>query len=318
MKTLAYVLTLFLIALISFSFSFFIFYKLNLESSELVPKNISDQSAFHVNNMTSYSLEFLQFYPNMRFNHNLITYKVEDNCPLEKKEKMVKAFDRVENEVDGIIRFKRVEAEPDILITCNETTETKREEYFIAGEGGAESVVNTSLFYIIEKGKILLYYKEQKSCITYHVELHELLHVLGFMHSKNRYSIMYPTTECYQVLTQDLIDELKRLYSLEPLPELYISSVSASKHGMYLDFEVEIKNKGLVKAENINLSVISGTTTIDKFELGDIGYGEGKTLTIKNLKLPFSMLEVDEINFLVSSPSKEFYQDNNHYSLVVA
>lgn len=317
MKTPAYVLTLLLISLMSFSLSFFIFYKLNLESTALTPKNISEQSAFHVNNVTSYSLDFLQFYPNMRFNHNLITYNVEDNCPLEKKEKMTKAFDRVENELDKVIRFKRVEAEPNILITCNETTETKREEYFVAGEGGAESVVNTSLFYVIEKGRVLLYYKEQKSCITYQVELHELLHVLGFMHSKNRYSIMYPTTECYQVFTQDMIDELKRLYSMEPLPELYISSVSASKHGMYLDFEIEIKNKGLVKAENVNLSVISGAVTIDKFELGTISYGEGKTLTIKNLKLPLSLLEIEEINFLVASPSREFYQDNNHYILVV-
>jgi hypothetical protein len=302
----------------SFSLSFFIFYKLNLESKDLIPQNISERPALRVNNVTSYSLDSLQFYPNMRFNHNLITYKVEDSCPLEKKEKMVKAFDRVENELDSIVRFKRVEAEPDILITCNETTETKREEYFVAGEGGAESVVNTSLFYIIERGKVLLYYKEQKSCITYHVELHELLHALGFKHSKNKYSIMYPTTECYQVFTQDMIDELERLYSIEPLPEIYVSSASASKHGMYLDFEIEIKNKGLVKTEDVNLTLFSGTATIEKFKIGDLDYGEGKTLTIKNLKLPLSMLELEEINFLATSPAREFYQDNNHYTLVVA
>jgi len=237
-----------------------------------------------IKNQSSYSSQ-LQFYPNMRFAKKTITYNIDANCSDEKKTRTLQAFSRLEEET-SLLNFLR-SSEADILVNCEETQEEIPGKYFIAGEGGPTEITNASNFYIIEKGKILLLYKNSQ-CDNYNVELHELLHVLGFEHSENKNSIMYNTTSCQQILTNDIIDELKRLYSIQELPDLYFSSISATKHGSYLDFNVEVINSGLNEAENVKLEIYAEDEEeekIDEFILENVGYGEGKSLEVKNLKI---------------------------------
>jgi hypothetical protein len=237
-------------------------------------------------NITSYPSGHLQYYPNMKFNHNVITYSIDPACSVKKITKIEKAFIMLNGEVNEI-SFKE-EQNGDINIVCeNKNVPSETEGYFIAGEGGPTSVINTSLFYVINKGEVLLF-NDKTSCDDPIVEMHEILHVFGFEHSTNKDSLMYSVASCQQVFTKDIRDELKRLYTIENLPELYFSDINVTKHGNYLDFEVKIKNEGLVQANNITLEIDSlpSDKNIEQFDMKSINYGEGKYLSVENLKIP--------------------------------
>ena len=78
---------------------------------------------------------------------------------------------------------------------------------------------------------------KSKDCSYPNVELHELLHVLGFDHSENKKSIMYQLIEsCDQILDQSIINQLKLLYAEENLPDLYFDKINVIKKGRYLPF----------------------------------------------------------------------------------
>jgi hypothetical protein len=268
-------------------------------------------------NITSYTGN-LQFYPNMLFNHKTLTYSIEDNCDKAKKDRMIQAFSAIENQTDYIIKFRESISEPDIFITCNQSNESFNNTapgYFVAGEGGVERAVSTGSFWIIEKGKILLFYDKWNPCWKYNIELHELLHVLGLKHSGNKYSIMYPVTDCGQVFSDDIAQEIKRLYTIPELSDLAISNISASKRGIYINFDIEVRNDGLAESQDIKLVLSSRNKTIDTFDMKNINYGEGKILNVENVRVPITMLNLDEITFSVESQAEELEYDNNQVTL---
>lgn len=318
MNETTYAFLLIIIIFMSFSTSFVFFYKLNLESKEFVPEKMN-VTFLDPSEVVSYSGSDLQFFPNMRFNHNVITFTIDQNCDLEKKEKMGLAFSRIEKDTDNTIIFKKINDKDiaDLTVTCNESTPQVREDYFIAGEGGATSIIKSDLFHIIEKGVVLLYYKQEKACLNYNIELHELLHVFGFKHSENRMSIMYPTTQCGQIFTQDITNELTRLYKIGALPDLYISDLNADKKGKYLNFRAEIKNQGLETAENSKLIITAEDEVIKTFNLGNISYGEGKIMTIEYLRLPL-LTDTDLLKFTVNTTTQELSVNNNELLMRVA
>jgi len=295
----------FLFLLIIFLIAVYFFYQYYLDFiSEPVPfiKNSTSD------NITSYSSQ-LQFYPNMLFNKKQIIYNIDNSCDKDKRIRMIEAFARIENKTSLLKFYENIYPEKaDILVSCQEMKEEISGTYFIAGEGGPTEITNTLAFYIIEKGKILLLYSRNQ-CNNYNIELHELLHVLGFEHSNNPESIMYNTSSCNQQLTQDIIQELKRLYSIPELPDLSFSNISAMKHGSYLDFYAEIKNMGLNQAENVKLEVYAEDENkkIDEYDLGNISYGEGKYLEVKNSHASRS---VTKIRFVIVS-GQELNKENN-------
>lgn len=261
-------------------------------------------------NLPSYNGS-LQFYPNMRFPEKSLTYSIDAACSQEKKDRMIQAFFRLENETPIIFYSASI---GNVLVNCRETEAPKNGDTFIAGEGGAKTIIKTDKFNIIEQGEILLLY--QKACNNYNVELHELLHVLGFKHSDNKESLMYNISECNQRLTQDIVDELKKLYSVKELPDLHITNVSASKHSAYLisylDFSLDVKNQGLAKAENVILEIYSSNSKIEEFNLETINYGEGKYFKAKNIKF-----SGDKVSFLVRT-SEELDLSNNRVDLAIS
>lgn len=251
-----------------------------------------------------------QFYPNMRFANKRISYSISEECSGEKTLRVVKALNRLENETS--LEFYQTD-KARIFITCEEMEEPMPGEYFVAGEGGPTKLVNTSLFYVVEEGKVLLLYEDSR-CNNYNVELHELLHVFGFKHSKNENSIMYNTTRCDQKLTDDIIERLNKLYLIESLPDLTFENVEANKIGRYLNFKVEIRNQGLSKARNVELSIRS-EEKIEEFDLGDISYGAGKVFRARNVKLPSR--NVETLKFIIEA-GEELELKNNEVELSVA
>ena len=249
----------------------------------------------------------LQFYPNMRFAKRILAYSFESSCNQEKREKVRQAMNFLEKET-GLLKFS--ENGEDIIVGCTETAKEIPGHYFIAGEGGPVKIINTTSFYVIEKGKLLLFYKKPL-CDNYNIELHELLHVFGFDHSLNKNSVMYNISSCNQIMTNDIGIELRRLYSIEELANLQILNVSAYKHGTYLDFEVSMMNSGLKDAENITLVLYSGERKIESFKMNNLSYGEGSIFSASNVRVARSLTEVR----FVLEYGRELDKDNNAISL---
>jgi len=74
----------------------------------------------------------MQFYKNMRFPSNKISYKISEDCTLQKKQDMEEGLKILEDKT--ILDFYHSET-PEILVEC-EQKEFIENGLFIAGEGG--------------------------------------------------------------------------------------------------------------------------------------------------------------------------------------
>jgi len=254
----------------------------NPESSKAI---IESPPKLEVGNL---SYKIRQFYPNMKFNHNAISYNIDPACTEEKRTRMIEAFDELSAKV-GILSFFGVVADYDIEVNCSESSKpSPKEDFFIAGEGGAREIIQTERYNVITEGVILLHSNPHNfyKCEWPNIELHELLHVFGFDHSQNENSLMYSYLEsCEQKLDESIINDLKKLYSQENLADLYFENITGIKKGRYLDFNASIKNSGTINAENVFLSVFDGNNRLENFGLKDIPFGAGVDFNVQNLKL---------------------------------
>ena len=255
-----------------------------------------------------------QFYPNMKFNHNAISYKIDPDCSNEKTNRMLSAFDELASKVE-LISFYESFNGVDIEVTCSDyKKQAVDKDHFIAGEGGAKEIVQTGRFNVISNGTVILHgdAKGFVKCDWPNVEIHELTHVFGFGHSENPDSLMYAyLKDCSQELDQPIINELKRLYSDLNLADLYFDKVSAVKKGRYLDFNLTIKNSGSIRSEKTQFSVLDNGKLIESFDLDAINYGAGISIEIKNLKLGSRSSE--ELRFVIDRKDlvDELYEENN-------
>ena len=117
---------------------------------------------------------------------------------------------------------------------------------------------------------------------------------------------MFNVSYCNQVLTNDIINELKRLYSYSSLPDLNFASASAIKQGSYLNFTIEVINAGLTNAKDISLDIYSENNKFYSYSLGDIDYGAGKMIWAVT-KLPGR--NTDNVRFVLSGIDL-FNEDN--------
>ena len=312
-NTLIYILLIILLLLIITVVGYYLYFNLPRAPEKL------DVNIGRVEFPVPVVSEAKQFYPNMKFNHNKISYNINENCEEKKKEKILNAFTELSKNVNIIIFYSSLD-EPDIEISCtqksqNDTEEEINEKHFVAGEGGAKEIIKTERFNIITKGIVLLYDNSKLKiidCEYPNVELHELMHVLGFDHIDNKKSLMFPFIDsCDQKLDQSIIEKLIQLYSQENFPDLYFENVSAIKKGRYLDFNVIIKNSGSVDSDNVTLIILDNEEVIEKRDLGKLKFGSGISFETKNLKL--NNLNPEKISFIIEMESKvrELYENNN-------
>lgn len=255
-----------------------------------------------------------QFYENMRYSEKTITYTLEAACDENKKQNAIEAFDIIEQST--VLDFEQLEQGGQIIIACSEIApEPSERNYFVAGEGGPTEIVDSQLYAVILSGKISLFREEK--CERPIIAIHEILHALGFDHSDNPRSVLYPTLNCNQQIEESTIDEINKIYSVQGLADLKIEEIEASKSGPYLTFRIEVLNQGLRKAENVMLSVYSEGEVRSDFELGDIDVGTRKVLTVENSRIPRGATEVtlvvDRENAI-----DEINQNNNEVKLVLA
>lgn len=309
LRTINILISIFLILIILF-LSYYIYLNLPRNPEKL---NINNNPSFE----PIITSEVKQFYPNMKFNHNKISYIIGKDCDSEKRLRMEKAFQELSSKVPILI-FYESESGPEIKISCTKNDEVNIDKkHFVAGEGGAKEIIQTGNYNIITNGIILLYENtkiKSKDCDYPNIELHELLHVLGFDHSESKKSIMYPYIEsCDQVLDQSVINQLKELYSKENLPDLYFDKINVTKRGIYLDFDLTAKNSGSIKAQKVILTIMDGDTIIEEKYLGDLDFGSGITLKTTNLKL--KRLNPEQISFILDK-NNEIRESNENNNII--
>jgi len=260
------------------------------------------------NNNFSLTLEKsdMQFYPNMRYPDNKITYKVH-NCTLKKKQDARDAFDILENL--AVLDFETVSSGEEITVTCDER-ERFEKGMFIAGEGGPTAVVKSGAYNVILHGKILLI-KESK-CEKPNIALHELLHALGFVHSNNPNNIMYNFTNCKQTIGKDIPELINNLYEEESLTDLIFEDVSAKISGRYLYTNFSVRNAGLKNASASVVVINADEEKVKEIELAGLGIGDGIIATVENVKVPRN---VKRLNFYIDCVDRELDKENNNISL---
>ncbi|PIN78011.1 hypothetical protein COV15_00730 [Candidatus Woesearchaeota archaeon CG10_big_fil_rev_8_21_14_0_10_34_12] len=235
------------------------------------------------------------FYRNMRFNSSKISFHISNDCSDYRRERMIDAMSMLENHT--LLTFKESSDENmQVHIFCSREAKNVTAKEYIVGEGGPTKIIDTGLFNLILEGELSLF-QTSIDCISPNVEMHELLHVLGFAHVNNTESIMYPISSCNQKITQDIIDSINSLYSYLPEPDLYLANLNLTKKVGYIDFQIEIGNQGLISSPNVML-IVENNEKQEEFEIPALEVGEGRILDVKNLKISGNLVFYVDYNDL--------------------
>jgi len=276
------------------------------------------QNTIHTNNFTrdsnfsSNRTETLQFYPNLRYKDEEISYRIGTQCTIAKKDEMLRAMDIIENRT--VIDFYSVGTnrmgEEEIHISC-EDKNIEKGGLFVAGEAGPVKIVKSGKYSVINKASVLLI--RESNCAGPNIALHELLHALGFDHSENPKNIMYRVSKCYQELGDDIPKTINELYSVESLPDLTFESVSSSTHGRYLDFNVTLRNIGLADSDKESRMIVYvNNESIKEIALESLEPGEGTKYISQNTLI--KQLKIEEVKFYIDA-GNELNKSNNEVTL---
>ena len=107
----------------------------------------------------------MQFYDNMRYETKEISYKISDDCPLQKRANMIEAINILDERT--ILNFYSVDFGEEISIDCEDVVQVNN-GFFVAGEGGPTNITISGNFNVIYNGKVLLL-RESK---LFHYKLH--------------------------------------------------------------------------------------------------------------------------------------------------
>jgi hypothetical protein len=264
----------------------------------------SKNSNFSLDNSSD---ENMQFYDNLRYSSENISYNILD-CPIGKTDDMKTAFDIIENST--ILNFYPVNSHEEISVTCDDKNRLDG-SLFIGGEGGPSNISQAGNFNVISHGTILLI--KESNCERPNIAIHELLHALGFNHSLNTKNIMYPVSKCSQTIGQDTLVKINELYSIPSLPDLLFENVSATMDGRYLDLNLTMRNNGLRSSQGGTVETYADGKIIHKIGFEPLLVGHGRIITINNIFV--LQKSISELRFFINTTFKELEKENNEVIL---
>ncbi len=245
-----------------------------------------------------------QFYPEMRFPNDSISYKILEDCDMRKTKDMEKAFEFLENET--ILSFYPVESGEEITVHCQDK-QIVNGSFYIAGEGGPTKVINSGRFNVIFSGEILLL--KDSECKTPNIQIHELLHVLGFEHSDNENNIMFPISRCNQDIGEDIILLINNLYSHPNKQDLVFGNASLNLQGNYLNLNFSVKNQGLNDSKEEVIYLYADNDLIKEFKIPNLKIGE--SIEIRSTNIYIQKLKLNEFKLEIPNSTIEFSNENN-------
>ena len=151
--------------------------------------------------------EIKQLSENLSFKSNNISYSFSQNCSVNQISRLEAAMKIIEAKV-GLLNFYQTNETknlPDIMVECLSSNNNNSK----LGEGGPTLIAGWEIL----EGQVIFYNNSELDCNLPVVELHELLHVLGFIHTTKDSSIMYPIAWCGQEVDGKIIEVLKKEYS---------------------------------------------------------------------------------------------------------
>lgn len=283
-----------------------IYFFVPINTIEFNPEYKQENSNFNLDNSTA----GIQFYENMRYQTNRISYRIYDECPLQKKNDMEQALDIISNLT--VLEFYPVLYGEEISITCSNENIVQGNT-FIGGEGGVTNVTVIGNFNVIFKGKVLLI--RDAKCPTPNIAIHELLHALGFTHSENPNNIMYETYECEQTIGEEIPRLINELYSIPSQPDLVFENVTATLNGRYLDANISIRNNGFESSPDSKIIISVDGKNIKEIPVPPVDIGFGRKISLTNLWV--GQINIEEIKFTISGNFDELDKQNNIYLLSV-
>jgi hypothetical protein len=261
--------------------------------------------------LSPYGVEGMQFYSNLRYVDENITYNIMEDCTLQKKADMTLALEILENET--MLKFQEVLSNEEISITCSGNNKISG-DFFVAGEGGPTNITKTDNFNVISTGKILLI--KESSCSQPNVALHEALHALGFDHSSNTNNIMYNYSRCTHTMGQDIPQLINELYSVPPLVDLALENISATMNGQYMDTNVTIRNHGLKKSKLAKLEIYAGDKLVKEVDVNPMEIGGGRMIVLTSNWIAKS--NFDKLKYVIVSTEEELFTENNQVILSIS
>ncbi len=251
-----------------------------------------------------------QFYENMRFPDKKISYRIDEECTLQKKDDIIRAFQALEE--DTILDFYAVNQNEEITIYCDSTTKIE-EGLFIAGEGGPTNITKAGEFNIITKGKILLF--RESKCPRPNIAIHELLHVLGFDHVDDPNDIMYEISKCGQEISPITIDVINLIYSIPSYSDLIFENITANMQGKYLNVNMSIRNNGFKDAGQAKIIIYANDIAVKEVNLDPLKIGHGRIISLTNVWI--GQLSVKNIRLEITASYDELKKENNEVLLKV-
>lgn len=146
---------------------------------------------------------------NMPVTFNFVEQNLYSNikCQDHQIKRVKQAFIEIESETRGVVLFKEIASGGDIEIYCYGST--GEGGYMTSGEGGYEAYGNE-----ITRGT-LNFYTHRNCGVWPDVEIHEILHVFGYGHINDEWSIMNPIASHCDLgkIDEEIINDLIETYS---------------------------------------------------------------------------------------------------------
>ena len=212
----------------------------------------------YILNDVQLTIPHTMIYEKARWNSSELTFysKINENTSLQVIREGIDTWNR---EASGTIKFIEVFDEQTTKFIIRYATSGEYQEKQTAamtvtlGEARLDTV-NTRLFNLTRYAE-MLYTPASSECENKITVIHELGHVLGFAHTTDPKSVMFPSVDCSAKITDEMKQTLRNLYSIEALPDLYFGDVSAEQHGKYIIINFTVWNRGLIASENVSIEI---------------------------------------------------------------